>query len=458
MKLLLIDENDQRRQSYCLYFDNIFHGVEIIEKNSVSESLHYLEKFKSVDLIISTDEIIDGSVGTLFTELKQNFSFIPFIFVSEKSLENFPELDGFRSVNYKNGLIKLPTSPAHFREQLLNIFNPSSINLERVSAFQKVRLIHFLRFNKSLCDIYIKLSPSKYVKVLNKNHYYNREDITKYKIKGVKHFYLKNQDYEKFHHCFSTIPFLIKCFETDHASEELLSITHEVLQDLVLSIGVTENVVKFTNNTINEIVQIMKRDDKIYNMITKVRSKEDYLYDHSYLVAIISCYIMSNVEINSVNKASSVCMASLFHDIVLENPSLSLISSADDPRLQLFAKKDIDLYLNHPKASAELLRSSSVISGDVLNIIEHHHEGPNGKGFPHQLHPSRLSDLTCIFIVAHEFVEQMYLCDFDTEKVKKVIDDISVKYFSDNFKVPVTGLQYLLIEGVTSDVIDRIAV
>ena len=448
MRVLFADENDKQRQIYSVYLENILSDVEIVEAFSSEQAIALLKKNPKFDFILSSADMIDGTGPNLYTFVKEEHPTVPFIFFSGDLPDNIKGLDGFRSHNPHNNNILLPLSPAQFKENILKVLKPSRFTAEAVAAFQKVKLIHFWRFNKVLCNIYIRLSDHKYVKIIKENETYTKGELKRLQDKGVEYLFIRNDDFEKFNVGFLKTPFLIMTADkmTPDQVAEALSMTHTIMQNLIVNLGFTKEVVELAEKSIDEIMKLMQQEDaaNLGTFFKKIRKDNNFIYDHSYLLSIVCCDILKHMRWNSTEEIiklcmSKLCMASLFHDISVINPDMAMIENADDERLKIFSPKEIENYLNHPNTMGDLLHKVDYIPQEVEVIVRQHHENVEGTGFPGKLHHMRLSQLSCMFIIAHDYVTGLYLIEFDQHSGRhaEMINRLRDKYSVGNFKGPI---------------------
>ncbi len=437
MRILYLDDNDYQRQLYTVYLENILDNIEVFDESSTNNALIKLKKIPNLSLVLCSN-LKDGRLSEIYNYVKNNLMQVPFILLGQESPDEIPVLSGFKSHNDKNGNIKLPISPVAFRETILNILCPSRFSIAVVHAFKKIRILHFYRFNKVLCNVYIKLSDRKYIKVFNQNVLYLRSDVDKLLEKSVDFLYIRNDDFDKFHVSFSKNPFLVNTSENRSPEEtaELLAITQSLMQKMVINLGFTKEVAELAEVSIGEIIKLSEVSPSIFDIIKNMRKDMNYIYDHSYLVAVVCCDILKQMKWNTPEKVRNLCMAALFHDMTLKNPEMAMIQDQSDIRLKYYSENEIKEYLSHPFEAANILANCDFASPEVLDIIRQHHENSEGQGFPNKLHPSRLSPLVCSFIIAHEFVNEIYKTDFDPALKDGIIDKMMAKYKNGNFKAP----------------------
>lgn len=446
MKILFVDSNDQLRQLYTVYLDNILSEATVIEQFSAKRAIEALEMNPRYDLVLSDYQLSDGTGGEIYRFIKQHRLGIPFVLFSSSVPEMHAEFESFTLENPKNGSITKPISPAAFRDSILKILQPSVVATRPVKAFQQVRMMNFWRFNKVLCDVYMKLSDRKYVKIINKNTVYTYKDLEKLFEKDQKYLFIRNEDFEKFSVTFHSTPFLT--MDTSHMTEaeveDALLATHRVLNDLVAQVGVSQEVVAMAGKNVDEVIKKAETSKTLKKLIVEVREAKNYIYDHSYLVSAFCCAMASKLDCDYEASAKKLCTAAIFHDITLNNSELAMIQETTDPKLHRFSKSELKQFENHPHEVAKMLQDARLFSPEVEEIIIQHHENITQTGFPEKIHPSKISMLVAIFIIAHDYVGQLYANEFSPEKFSTISARLKRKYTTGNFEAPMAALlQYL---------------
>jgi hypothetical protein len=65
-----------------------------------------------------------------------------------------------------------------------------------------------------------------------------------------------------------------------------------------------------------------------------------------------------------------------------------------------FKEYKIFNYLQHPLKAKEIVNTLKNIAPDIDKIILEHHEMPNGSGFPRKIGATKISPLSCTFILS----------------------------------------------------------
>ena len=444
MRILFIDDDNSIRQLYTMLLDNIIDDVDIVETISGNRAIKVLNNERNFDIILCDYYMKDGNGDVVFKYLEREKINIPFILFST---ENLDTLKGFTTLYTKNPLnayIKKPISPKKFKlvieDILRRIFSDFVEAAE--SKFMKIRYIYFLRFNKVLCDIYIRLAENKYVKFINSNDYYTKEVLKKYLLEEQKFLYITKNDYDSFSVSFAETPFLIQDDNLDvEEIENAVTSTVEIVHNLIQTTGMGTSVVQLVDSCVSQINKsVDNKKNKVNELLKKVRNRKDYINDHSYLVAYVASSICKYLGWESNNAYNKVTYAALLHDSLLDNPQLAWEIDSDHPSLHNLSEEEISIYKNHPIETSKIIEESDSFPQDVELIVAQHHENPEGTGIPRGLTPLKTSPIVAIFIIAHAFVYEMYQVDFNKKKYKAILNKLKARFKSGNYKKPMQAL------------------
>jgi response regulator RpfG family c-di-GMP phosphodiesterase len=100
-------------------------------------------------------------------------------------------------------------------------------------------------------------------------------------------------------------------------------------------------------------------------------------------------------------------LASLYHDLSLRNDDQARTSTLDALRLSAGNQQmdSIEQINAHPHHAVALLHQLKDVPPDVDQIILHHHEKPDGSGFPAGINHRSFTPLSALFVLAHDFVD-----------------------------------------------------
>lgn len=434
---------DQGRDKTYLALDNL--GVDTYRFNcfSAEEGIDLLLQKNDIDLIICDfeSEYLNGL--KLIKHFKKEKISIPVLIYSDDKVEEMKVFDGFKELNSKNRSVLTDCPQREYEEIITNLLSTDVVfetSDYKENDFDRVRIVYFLRFNQSLCDVYLRLSENKYVKIINEDDPYIRTFIEKFTDKKVKFLYIKKDAYERF--CVNVLktPFLIFNKGEDEDAEEVCLSTVEIIHSLVDTMGISPMVISLVDEVANNIGADLERADGLNEMLAKMRNKRDYLYDHSYMVAYVSCAICLEMEWDSDATRKKLTMAAMLHDIGVEDADLALAVELGLSSLSDYSDLKIQLFKQHPSNNANLIRQSSRMPPNIDDIVEKHHETPQMNGFPRGLNATSITKISGVFNLAHFFVNELYACDFNHKEIPRILKKAEVDFDKGNYRSAVKGL------------------
>ncbi len=431
MKFLIIDDDSDIRNVFSIIIKNVIDETHIDEAVDARKAIELFTRNK-YDYVI-TDYEMPGGNGDLIIKHLQNINYQGYLLLHTSKVFNDLNIDReYFKTNEKWDYKAKPISPKEIKNYFLFLAESSPKDfVKNNELYAKIRILHFFRFNKALTNIFLKLGDNNFVKIINKGDFYRKSDIDKYIQKDQKYLYISHDSFVDFIDRFQLTNFLefSKDFGEDEVEEKLNTI-HYVLKELVLSLGVTPESLELVKMYTNEIDVISSNDQNIKQLLFKLRNKESFEYEHSFMTACLATFLLNRLEWSTREHMKKICMASLLHDIYLEVP----FSELDKKHLTGQNPELVKKYYSHSKRSVEALEKNQEIPIEVLNIIEMHHESPDGNGFPRGVKSSSFKPLTCVFIVAHEFICSLYEKDFDESAHKDILTYLFNTYNVGNFK------------------------
>ncbi|MCB9091493.1 MAG: HD domain-containing protein [Halobacteriovoraceae bacterium] len=294
----------------------------------------------------------------------------------------------------------------------------------------------FIIFDKTPCDIYMKLNPGKFVKIARANEEYDKSQILEYKRKGGNLFYVSENDYDNLvGHCQNLLGNINKAkeFPKKHRVAKGLWST-ELIQEHVRKLGISDIVAETVDGLVKDTFDQLKKDKFFKKYIDKIIRRNDYVIEHSLLISYVACDICIKMKWDSETTLQKLTMASLLHDCVFTDPKLARI----DTRAELEAirpsqsqRKEI---LGHPDAVCKKISEGSFYMPDLDKIILEHHEKPDGTGFPRKLSSTKITPLSCLFIMSEDFVNQVYDSELSPKKIEEIKFHFTKTYSKGNFR------------------------
>lgn len=308
-----------------------------------------------------------------------------------------------------------------------------------MERFRRIKIKRFYNFQKVCCDVYIQLSPKKYIKLINGNDSYEKIFIEKYESRGKKHLFIENEFYERFQQQFGHLV-LDKLEMAQNmppevrAMAELAAFNHTL--DFAKDFGITANTANKVKKSVESNLKTLKKLPKLENLLSRIMKGGDYISEHSLLLSYVAGQICMATSWGNNQALEKLSMAALLHDISLPSNKLAKVHSMKQAKEMELEEKEIEIIRNHPGEAAKIISEGENIFADVDTIVMQHHEQPDQSGFPRGLGALSISPLSCIFILASEFAEEIYgksAADIDMEEIKARFQE---KFNKGNFKKP----------------------
>ncbi|MDD0853492.1 response regulator [Halobacteriovorax sp. GB3] len=441
MKVLIIDDDPSILELYGLVLENIF-GKDCVDRAlGPNDAISTISSTKNnYDLVISDyDMPPQGSGKEVYDYIKENNLNLKFILFTSRHPDEVENIikDKFFNDNdylYLNKVIR----PKEWSNKVKELVHFS----EKQRDYAPVRVYNFMRHQKSLCDIYIKLSDKKFIRIINKNENYSLEILEKYYARGTRHLYIAKTDFDQFVSSMSEMSFL----ETPTVGKTYLEAArnnHTVLKMMVQNLGISSYTFQLASqmaeNVLNEIVV----DSGVKMMIEKMMKSVDYAYDHSFLTACISAAICEELSLDR-NIIRKLTLASLLHDLAITNSNLCRIHD-------LFPEEIINL--NH--SQKELIRQhhhlfdNMKIKGDLLEdvklIISHHHIHDDLYPFNSSFHLDHAQLIQSIFLVSHAFTVELFKSDFNDSDKLTNLSKVKSLFRGANFEKAIMALDRVIL-------------
>ena len=119
--------------------------------------------------------------------------------------------------------------------------------------------------------------------------------------------------------------------------------------------------------------------------LARLKTHDDYSYMHSVAVCALMVSLARQLGHDEA-QAREAGLAGLLHDIGKALIPLGVLNKPGK-----LTATEFDIIKTHPKRGYELLLEGASATGVVLDVCHHHHERPDGKGYPHGLQDSKLS-------------------------------------------------------------------
>lgn len=322
-------------------------------------------------------------------------------------------------------------------QELLDLYNIEHLKSKYVS----VKIFRFLKANSFNCDMYLKLSEKKFIKIWNKEDLYSKDDIQKYIDRGCSHFYIKRKDFKSF------TQFYLELFDElqkyRDKEEDILIGQQEylgLLHDKLLHLKIDEETIKQTDQYINQVAgYIEQKSTKLGEIFKSLLNNPSTISNCSVALCYLLNMITDKLGWNSPSTIKKLVIASVFHDItLLERPDLFEKSFAETDEIKRLPYKDRKMIFEHPARVVEMVNEVRDFMPDVASIILSHHESPTANGYPQKLSSLRVTQVAAIFIVCEFFLYRVLQSNCIEEDIQKTLQEMNQRFNTGNYKKVLT--------------------
>lgn len=219
-----------------------------------------------------------------------------------------------------------------------------------------------LRLGVLFCDLFIKLSENKYIRIMHAANPFDMQDLKHFQQKKIAHFYIKNEDSERYlEHVLrvlSSLPSHIEVGETE--AFQLSSSAIEIVSSIQNTVGFTKEARELTTTCVQMTVHTIKKHPVLRDLWGKFTiDPEAYIPSHSMALAHIACGVASLLDWISDVTFYKLSLAAFLHDITLITDSLAEVRSWSDllSKRHGLTEQEFNAIIGHPEQAAGLART-----------------------------------------------------------------------------------------------------
>lgn len=407
MHILLLQDQPDIRARFVFALECSLDAT-VSEASSAEEAIKIIRtKEKPVDVIIYD---YAGVPLKKFNQVAAISTYLPWIFVvgdpkarpTITGVERVFAVDRSDLVEGVFSAIKAAKGPSHLKED-----QPEGVG-GIPSDFVRIQTDLLLNVAPLMGDIYIRLSPSHFVKLFRQGDIFDRADLEKYTTqKGVTHLYISQAQTQEFVQ--KVIEDLRRLLSkanltVGEASRSNVAV-HESVQELAKRVGFTPEVQELAKCQVELAVQSASKNPRLADLLESLRRSDgNYISTHSTLTGYLACGIASQMQWGSEATFYKLNLAAFLHDIMLSSDELAQLETIDqlEGAGARFTETEREEFRSHPAKGAEIAKRFHEVPPDVDTILLQHHELPDGKGFPRYLNHTYIAPLAAVFIVAHD--------------------------------------------------------
>ena len=415
--ILIVDDEEDivDMLSFCV---KGLMASEVIQAKNGIEAINILSA-RSIDLIICDYNMPGKNGGEVYKYILENKKECRFVLCSSERTVNHLE---FENKSALFGQLQKPNIIEGLKEVITLFKNDLQIENVTPLTYVPISLNLLKRLKETPTDIYLKLTPEKFIKVLNKNQIFETADFEKYSQKKITEFFCLNTDVELLLvRIQKEIMDLNSMPDAPEIGQQLQ--IHELLLNTFRQYGLKEEFIPFVQKQVTDTFELLQKEKKLSGMLRKIlETKALYLGTHSFMLAAISTILVSKLDWSSREAITKLIISSLMHDIFLDE---NITNESE----QLLNKKYTVGFKEHPQKAAEFLNQINSIPPDVSRIVLEQHETGEESGIPYGISSNRISKLGSLFSFSHFIVdfilEEYAFGKVDTRSIYKNMERVS---------------------------------
>lgn len=306
-----------------------------------------------------------------------------------------------------------------------------------------IEIKHFFKNMKLPCDIFLKFSDNKFLKIAHTKEEITPDFLKKYQDKNIAYFYITNNDFQYF----GDVIFSDKLIDSAMYKNTIdaLAKKAELLHDIVSSFGISKYVITQIDESIHQFEETLKKtNSEIFALF--IKSKGTFLYDHGYLTICFANILLKYLDWKSEAVRNKVMMAAMYHDLAIEDPKVAFNETLSKQEILKLDQATKEIILNHSEKVVTMLQKDGLVPDDVLKMCLNHHEGTQ-EGYPKSKNSVSLSQIECLFIIAHALAIGLYKKSFRVEKLTIIAQEVTEQYNNGNFRPILNSLKQAIEMG-----------
>ena len=281
------------------------------------------------------------------------------------------------------------------------VASPEATNVElelKNEDYVPMRLEDFILTDKSFFNVFIKLGANRFVKILNVGDAIEKEFLAKYIKKGIKELYLPESEQKSYIALSEKVSLrILKNLTNDKGEQtkQVLNLGAAISKSLAHS-GINADILDYASSFMNQSITLIKsmrfKSDSVTDFIRSLENNE-----HTTTVSFIAGILANELGFESSKSIKLVGIAALVHDIGLYDLAPHLM----DDHEALEEPENQQIFDDHSKHGADILRASGNFDESLCIAVEQHHLRRRGTGPEHRT--NNINIVTEIIGVSDDF-------------------------------------------------------
>ena len=291
---------------------------------------------------------------------------------------------------------------AELFEDLKTIVNP---DYKEEDGWAPISISTLAHFQNLPFDIYVKISPERYVKRIPAFEDIDEEVLKNFTSRGVEDLFCESRHNREFSRML--ISNMVDRIEQEYdtldekfkAHNEVFLTTRQIIQEL----GLSTRVIEVCESAIERITQdVMVSRDQFSGYLTALKNNPELAFHYKLveLTSFVAAQLINGMDMeNKTDQVRKLVFASFFCDMTLSQPEFIHIRRAD--QIENRTLEEVNEINFHALKASELVLSYRNTPKEVALIIRQHHGSFSGIGFPKQ-RSSDLLPLSKILLISQD--------------------------------------------------------
>lgn len=411
-------------------FKSSFSKINLTYVQTIQEAkMLLIEQGAYFPIIINAETNIDAQ--DLVEMISDEIGECPIIILGNNSKLKHDDL--------KNNLFvtrfPIPIDPILFKSYMEKLFeekieeeSKGEVIDKSPESFISLRLKSFYLYNSLPYDVYMQITERQYMKVLSKDMAYNEGTIQKLKERNVRYLYLEKDNHitflEKSMHTVQKTVINKNSNSLEHDIKKLVD-AFNLFQEYIVNIGVSDDLNKFFETIIifhSSIVERIETPQIIHNYFNQA---DIDIPEQAVFKSLLCCFMARKLQWGSNLTKEKFVFSAILHDAYIKKLDLVLIIDLMTNRK--LSEADYKNVLEH-SLYAEKVADQFTFIPEVSYIIRQHHQIPDTRGFPNQMSPNKINQVSALFIIVNHYVSEMLSKGNDTKNIKELLKDMNKTY------------------------------
>lgn len=425
-----------------------FREINLSIALSGAQAMDFIINESSIGFIIIDTDMQDLDPNALAVNLIDAGGDRPVLFFGSQQIIKDRITDSVYRQNEFNDQLLRPMDRASFLDDLCdkigNItewakeeeFNQDLLDITP-DDFIPMKIKGFFLHKSFQYDVYLAITPTRYIKILSANKPYTISMLTSYAKKNVRFLQIKKDDHLKYLEtecqlCLKGLRDL--SFKNDEVYVMYLRCI-SVIHQYIIAVGPTPTVHRLAEATINSIIKHHEHTYQFSAILDEYPSYFEGIASKSLLTAYFALQIAKRMGWDSEVTKGKLVLAAILQDYSLPDERMSKITNTKSQEMLKYSEEEIEAYMEHPNVAAKMAEYFTAYP-DVDYLIVHHHELPNKQGFPNKPPNTKLTSLCSVFNVAQHIASVVDGEKMTNNNLLKTFNSMNKQFNQASFKEP----------------------